>query len=152
MAEVAKVKIYTDGACSGNPGPGGWAAVIVSSQTDLFRPVASEVCGGAVDTTNNRMELTAVIEGISMVPAEAQIEVYSDSEYVVKGISRWIHTWKRNGWRSTAGKPVANKDLWEILDMLRRNRNIVFIHVKGHNGDEYNERANILAQREANSW
>ena len=138
---VEPVRIYTDGACKGNPGPGGWGAVlqIDGEEKELF--------GGEPQTTNNRMELTAVIRALELLKRPCQIEVYTDSQYVQKGISEWLHDWKRRGWRTADKKPVKNVDLWQELDRLAGAHRIAWHWVKGHAGHPENERADALANR-----
>ena len=138
---MSAVVIYADGACKGNPGQGGWGALLRFGSTER------EVFGGEANTTNNRMELRAVIEALSLLTRECQVVVYTDSSYVQKGISTWIHGWKRNGWRTADKKPVKNDDLWRQLDALVAQHQIEFRWVKGHAGNEGNERADQLANR-----
>ena len=133
--------IITDGACSGNPGPGGWAAIVVSSQE------SKEYFGGEKLTTNNVMELRAVIEGLKKITSPSNILIRSDSTYVINGISDWINKWKKNDWITSTKKPVANKDLWIELDSLTLKHSIKWEWVKGHSGDEKNERADELARK-----
>jgi ribonuclease HI len=133
------VVIYTDGACSGNPGPGGWGAIL------MFGEKTKEVCGGEPDTTNNRMELMAAIQALETLTRPCQVELHTDSQYVMKGISEWIHNWKRRGWRTADNKPVKNDDLWRRLDEARSRHNVQWRWVKGHAGHEHNERADALA-------
>jgi len=142
--------IYTDGGCSGNPGPGGWAYVIVQ-KTFQGDSVAAEECGGEKNTTNNRMELLAVISALKAVKATTEFgkdfTLYTDSQYVQKGITEWIHTWKRNSWRTSDKKPVKNQDLWMELDRLTAEISVTWAWVKGHAGNEYNERCDTLAKK-----
>ena len=133
------VELHTDGACSGNPGPGGWGAILIWGDYE------KELSGATHDTTNNRMELQAVIEGLNMLKKRCAVTVYTDSQYVLKGATEWLHNWKRNGWKNSAKKPVENKDLWEALDIALQNHHVKFIWVKGHNSDPLNERADELA-------
>jgi ribonuclease HI len=137
------IEIFTDGACSGNPGPGGWGVYIVDG--DRTR----ELYGGEPDTTNNRMEMQAVIEALRTVSADEPVVLYTDSQYVKNGITSWIHGWKKNGWKTASKKPVKNKDLWIALDDLSSERKIEWRWVKGHAGDEGNEKADELARRGA---
>ena len=131
------IKIYTDGACKGNPGPGGWGALIISSSGK------KEIYGGEEKTTNNRMELSAVIEALKAIDDQVcPLTIFTDSTYVLKGMSEWIKKWKINNWRSSNKKPVKNKDLWLILDSLHK---IEWIWVKGHSGHSENDRADFLA-------
>jgi len=140
-ASIGLVRIYTDGACKGNPGPGGWGALLKSgaSETELF--------GGELQTTNNRMELTAVIRALESLNSPCEVAVYTDSQYVQKGISEWLHDWKRRGWRTADKKPVKNLDLWQELDRLAREHRVAWHWVKGHAGHPENERADALANR-----
>jgi ribonuclease HI len=133
------VDIYTDGACKGNPGPGGWGALL------KFGDHVKEMHGGEPGTTNNRMELTAVIRAFELLKRPCKVRLHTDSQYVQKGISVWIHDWKRRGWRTTDKKPVKNVDLWQQLDALSALHEIDWIWVKGHAGDPGNERADELA-------
>lgn len=133
--------IYTDGGCRGNPGPGGWGVLLQAGNAE------KELWGGEPETTNNRMELTAVIRALEALKRPAKIHVHTDSQYVQKGISTWIHNWKRNGWRTTDKKPVKNADLWQQLDLLSGKHDIQWIWVKGHAGHPGNERADALANR-----
>lgn len=135
------VDIYTDGACSGNPGPGGWGALLRLGAKD------KEIFGGEAATTNNRMELTAVIEALAALNRPVQARVHTDSQYVQKGISEWIHAWKRRGWLTADRKPVKNADLWRRLDELAAGHRIEWRWVKGHAGHPENERADALARR-----
>ena len=136
-----QVIIYADGACKGNPGLGGWGALL------RFGATEKEIFGGEMVTTNNRMELRGVIEALRLLTRECEVVVYTDSSYVQKGISEWIHGWKRNGWRTADKKPVKNDDLWRQLDELVATHQIEFRWVKGHAGNEGNERADVLANR-----
>ena len=135
------VTIYTDGACKGNPGPGGWGAWLSVGGHD------KELWGGAALTTNNRMELTAVIEALASLKRRANVAVYTDSEYVRNGITSWIHGWKTRGWRTADKKPVKNTDLWQKLDALAAQHHVQWHWVRGHAGDPGNERADGLANR-----
>jgi ribonuclease HI len=135
------VEIYADGACKGNPGPGGWGVLLRT------RGHEKELCGGEAQTTNNRMELTAVIEGLAALKNRSKVRVYTDSQYVQKGISEWIHNWKRRGWRTADKKPVKNEDLWRKLDEIARGHHVEWHWVKGHAGHPENERADMLANR-----
>lgn len=135
------VTIYTDGACKGNPGPGGWGAWLKSGAAE------KELCGGEPHTTNNRMELLAVIRALEAMKRPVHARVHSDSQYVLKGISEWIHGWKKNGWKTADKKPVKNADLWQKLDSLRHPHQLEWIWVKGHAGHPDNERADALANR-----
>ena len=141
MAVERKLKIWTDGACKFNPGPGGWGAYLVWGEKTL------DLCGGEEETTNNRMELTAVIEALSAVKRPVPMTVYLDSQYVKNGIDSWIAGWKRKGWRTASGQPVKNVDLWKKLDQLVSTHDIDWQWVKGHAGEEGNEKADELANR-----
>ncbi len=136
-----RIDIYTDGACKGNPGPGGWGALIVADGTER------ELFGGEPQTTNNRMELLAVIRALEAVPPDAVLAVHTDSQYVQKGISEWVANWQRRGWRTADRKPVKNADLWRELVQLSEPRQIDWRWVRGHNGHPGNERADQLANR-----
>lgn len=138
-----RIDIWTDGACSGNPGPGGWGALILNG--DMRR----ELSGGDPATTNNRMELLAAIEALKAVDAGKKIRIHTDSTYVKDGLTKWIHSWKRNGWKTASKKPVKNKDLWLELDEVCATRDLEWRWVKGHAGDEGNERADALAREGA---
>jgi ribonuclease HI len=135
------VVIYTDGACKGNPGPGGWGAWLRSGGHER------EIWGGEAQTTNNRMELTAVIESLVALKAPSRVTLHLDSEYVRNGITSWIHNWKRRGWRTASNQAVKNVDLWQRLDGLTQAHQIDWRWVRGHAGDEGNERADALANR-----
>jgi len=140
---VTRVEIHTDGACSGNPGPGGWGAVLSSGRH------RKEISGGEAETTNNRMELTAAIEALSALSGRSSVDLYTDSTYVKKGITEWIDSWKRNGWRRRSGKrllPVKNEDLWREFDRLAAEHDVTFHWVEGHAGNPENERADALAR------
>jgi len=143
------LKIYTDGGCSGNPGPGGWAYVIIK-QTFQGEQIIVQNKGSEKETTNNRMELAAVIEALRALKAmdnvPHHVSVYTDSQYVQKGISEWIHSWKRNSWKTSGKKPVKNKELWMELDSLAGSFTISWEWVKGHAGNEYNERCDRMTQ------
>ena len=136
-----QVTIYTDGACKGNPGPGGWGAWLSSGGHD------KELFGGEPGTTNNRMELTAPIEALASLKRSCDVVIYLDSEYVRKGITEWIINWQRRGWKTADGKPVKNADLWQRLDALRKLHHVDWRWVKGHAGDPGNERADMLANK-----
>ncbi|MEL8055310.1 MAG: ribonuclease HI [Pseudomonadota bacterium] len=135
-----KIDIWTDGACSGNPGPGGWGALLVSGGK------RKELHGGEAETTNNRMELSAAIEALTALKKPSLVRLHTDSTYVKDGLTKWIHGWKRNGWKTAAKKPVKNKDLWQALDQACQRHEIEWIWVKGHAGDEGNEKADELAR------
>ena len=140
-AGAARVRIYTDGACKGNPGPGGWGALL---ELDGRK---KELFGGEPDTTNNRMELTAVIRALEALTKPCDVDLYTDSQYVQKGISEWIVSWKRRGWKTADKKPVKNVDLWLELDRLAGGHRIRWHWVKGHVGHAENERADQLANK-----
>ena len=135
------VVIYTDGACSGNPGPGGWGAILTLGQT------VKEICGGEPDSTKNRMELMAAIRALEALTKPCSVELHTDSTYVMKGISEWIYNWKRRGWRTADNKPVKNDDLWRRLDEARGRHQVTWKWVKGHAGHPLNERADELARQ-----
>ncbi len=135
------VIIYADGACKGNPGPGGWGAWISMGGH------SKELCGGEPVTTNNRMELTAVIRSLEALKRSCQVKIYTDSVYVQKGMTEWIEAWKKRNWRTADKKPVKNEDLWKVLDVLAQQHQIEWLWVKGHAGDPGNERADALANQ-----
>ncbi len=134
------IQIWTDGACSGNPGPGGWGAFLRVGENQ------KELKGGEKETTNNRMELTASIEALNTLKRPCEVDLYTDSQYVKGGITSWIHNWKRNGWKTAAKKPVKNVDLWQRLDEAIERHNITWHWVKGHAGNVENEKADELAR------
>lgn len=136
-----RVELFTDGACKGNPGPGGWGAVL------RYGTREKELFGGEAQTTNNRMELIAVIEGLHALKQRCSVDITTDSQYVKNGITQWIHNWKRNGWRTAANKPVKNDDLWRQLDDAVQRHDVAWHWVKGHSGHPENERADALANR-----
>jgi len=136
-----RVEIFTDGACRGNPGPGGWGTVL------RFDGKEKELYGAEATTTNNRMELMAVIQGLQALKRPCAVAVTTDSQYVKNGITQWIHNWKRNGWRTAAKKPVKNDDLWRVLDEAVSRHDVAWHWVKGHSGHLENERADALANR-----
>jgi ribonuclease HI len=136
-----RVQIHADGACRGNPGPGGWGAILA------FGGKERELFGGEPLTTNNRMELTAVIRALEALTRRCEVDVYTDSQYVQKGISEWVHSWKKRGWKTADKKPVKNVDLWQRLDELAAQHDIRWHWVKGHAGHVGNERADQLANR-----
>ena len=136
-----EVEIYTDGACRGNPGPGGWGVVF------RYKSNEKELWGGDAHTTNNRMELTAVIRALEALKRPSKVRVYTDSQYVQKGISEWIHSWKRRGWKTADKKDVKNADLWRELDALAQQHEVAWHWVRGHDGHVENERADALANR-----
>jgi ribonuclease HI len=133
------VEIFTDGACSGNPGPGGWGAIL------RFDGVEKELSGGARDTTNNRMEMMAAIMSLEALTKRSRVKLHTDSQYVQQGISEWIVGWKKRGWKTADKKPVKNADLWQRLDTARAAHDVEFIWVRGHSGHPENERADQLA-------
>jgi ribonuclease HI len=140
-----EVQIYSDGACKGNPGPGGWGALLRVANHKGVRE--REVFGGEPDTTNNRMELVAVIRALEALKRPCRVHVYTDSVYVQKGITEWIHTWKKRGWTNAAKEPVKNADLWRALEAAALPHEIDWYWVKGHAGHPENERADALANR-----
>ena len=140
MGKDDTVDIFTDGACSGNPGPGGWAAIL------RWRGTEKELSGFAADTTNNRMEMMAAIQGVEALRRGVRTRLYTDSTYVRDGITRWIERWKQNGWRTAAKKPVKNEDLWRRLDTALQGHDVEWHWVKGHSGHVENERADQLAR------
>jgi len=143
MTEKGSVDIYTDGACSGNPGPGGWGAVLRYGDTER------ELSGGEADTTNNRMELMAAIRALEALTRPVTARIHTDSTYVKDGITRWIDQWKARGWRTAAKKPVKNKDLWRRLETAMESHDVDWHWVKGHAGHPENERADALARQGA---
>ncbi|MCP5382407.1 MAG: ribonuclease HI [Kordiimonadaceae bacterium] len=143
---MKEVIIYTDGACSGNPGPGGWGALLI------YGDHSHEIMEGDFETTNNRMELTAAIEALNALKRPCRVILHTDSTYVKDGISKWIENWKQNGWRTAAKKPVKNADLWQALDEAVERHDVVWKWVKGHDGDEGNERADELANMGLNNY
>lgn len=134
------IEIYTDGACAGNPGPGGWGVVIIDGEERL------EMSGGDSATTNNRMEMAAAVEALKATRDMGPVALHTDSQYLKNGVTQWMTRWKKNGWRTADRKPVKNQDLWETLDALIAGRSISWRWVKGHNGDPGNERADELAR------
>ena len=138
---LATVKMYTDGACKGNPGPGGWGVYLQSSQHE------KELCGGHPQTTNNRMELLAVIEGLTALTQRCSVDVFTDSQYVRQGMLEWLPKWKLNGWKTASKSPVKNADLWQALDQARMRHVVRWHWVKGHSGNPGNEKADKLANQ-----
>ena len=138
--------IYTDGACSGNPGSGGWAAIIFNKRSGQ----KSKKIGGEIKTTNNRMELMAIIHALESIPKESSLQIFTDSKYVINGIELWIKKWKMHDWRGSNKKKVKNKDLWMKLDMLSSQFQITWNWVKGHSGNKYNEEVDRLARDQIN--
>ena len=141
MKSATGVVVYTDGACKGNPGPGGWGALLIAGGRE------KELCGGESATTNNRMELTAVIRALEALNAPCEVDLHTDSQYVKNGIETWIHGWKRNGWKTADRKPVKNAELWRELDALAGRHRIRWHWVRGHADSEGNHRADALANR-----
>lgn len=138
---MEEVTIYTDGACSGNPGPGGWGSIL------MYKDNKKEISGGKQDTTNNVMELTAVIEGLKLLKFPCKVKLYSDSAYVVNAFNqKWIYGWLKNGWKNASKEPVKNKELWQELYDLIQKHDVEFIKVKGHADNEYNNRCDCLAR------
>ncbi|TVR56476.1 MAG: ribonuclease HI [Spirochaetaceae bacterium] len=140
---MRSLDVYTDGGCHGNPGPGGWAYVVLNGNSTITGS------GGRISTTNNQMELTAVIEALSFVTEQYEktsVRVHTDSEYVKNGITSWINTWKRNGWKTAARKPVKNQELWVTLDERVKNLSVEWEWVRGHSGNTYNEQCDRLVQ------
>ena len=140
--DAPDVDLFTDGACSGNPGPGGWAAILRMGERER------ELSGGEHATTNNRMELMGVISGLEALKRPCTVTVHTDSKYVLEGASKWIHGWKKNGWRTADRKPVKNVELWQRLDAAQKRHKLRWIWVKGHSGHPENERADALARSE----
>lgn len=139
--KMEEVIIYTDGACSGNPGPGGWGSIL------MYQENRKEISGGRKDTTNNVMELTAVIEALKLLKFKCKVRVYSDSAYVVNAFNqKWIYGWMKNGWKNASKEPVKNKELWEELYGLTKSHDVTFIKVKGHSDNEYNNRCDEMAR------
>jgi ribonuclease HI len=139
MTESKRVTIYTDGACSGNPGPGGWGAIL------FFNGTEKEISGGEAHTTNNRMEIRAAIEGLNALKRACAVDLFTDSQYVRQGITQWMHNWKRRGWRTADNKPVKNEDLWRELDEAAARHDVAWHWVKGHADDPINIRVDELA-------
>lgn len=135
------IRIYTDGACRGNPGPGGWGVLLVAGERE------KELWGGEALTTNNRMELTAAIRGLEALKRRCRVDLYTDSQYVRNGIREWLQQWKKRGWKTADRKPVKNQDLWERLDALATEHDVEWHWVRGHSGHDGNERADELANR-----
>ncbi|MBL0404030.1 ribonuclease HI [Microvirga aerilata] len=139
MTDPKRVTIYTDGACSGNPGPGGWGAIL------FFNGTEKEISGGEAHTTNNRMEIRAAIEGLNALKRACAVDLFTDSQYVRQGITQWMHNWKRRGWRTADNKPVKNEDLWRELDEAAGRHDVAWHWVKGHADDPVNIRVDELA-------
>jgi len=142
---MPKLTAYTDGACSGNPGPGGWGALLIARDGDKVLKTR-ELCGGAADTTNNRMELLAAIMALETLERDTAVTIITDSVYVKDGITKWIHGWKARGWKTAAKKSVKNEDLWRRLDTANARHNVTWEWVKGHAGHPENEKADELAR------
>lgn len=138
-----KLEIYTDGACLGNPGPGGWAALIIDNNQERILSGNNEM------TTNNRMELLAVIKALESINHHLEITIYTDSKYVINGITSWIKKWKTNDWKNSSKTPVKNIDLWKILDVSSQKKKIKWVWVKGHSGNTYNDRVDEIARNQA---
>ncbi|KZL18771.1 Ribonuclease HI [Pseudovibrio axinellae] len=141
MSDTKRVEIWTDGACSGNPGPGGWGVLL------RFGEHEKELCGGEPATTNNRMELMAAIQALDSLKRPCSVDLYTDSSYVKNGITQWMHNWKRKGWRTASNSPVKNADLWQLLDAAAQRHDVAWHWVKGHAGHEENEQADELARK-----
>ena len=138
---MEKVIIYTDGACSGNPGPGGWGAIL------MYKDIKKEISGGKKNTTNNIMELTAALEGLKLLKFSCEVDLYSDSAYLVNGFSKgWIYNWQKNNWKTANKEPVKNKEIWEEIYNLTQKHEVKFIKVKGHSDNEFNNRCDELAR------
>ncbi len=137
---MTRVDVYTDGACSGNPGPGGWGAILIAGNNER------EISGGEAGTTNNRMELMAAIMALETMTRPVEVHLHTDSTYVRDGITKWIHGWKKNGWRTAAKKPVKNADLWQRLEEAAERHTVEWHWVKGHSGHPLNDRADELAR------
>lgn len=144
---MAEIFAYTDGACSGNPGPGGWGVVLLARAGEGGALKSRELFGGEARTTNNRMELTAAIEALETLTRPSRLTVVTDSAYLRDGVTRWVHGWKRNGWRTADRKPVKNEDLWRRLDAAAARHDVRWEWVKGHAGHPENERADLLARQ-----
>ncbi len=138
------IKIYTDGSCLGNPGNGGWAAIIIDDNKKI------QIKGSKKDTTNNQMELLAPIKALKKIPKGSNVQIFTDSKYVKSGITEWIHNWKKNGWKTANKQPVKNKDLWTELDLLTNEFKIKWIWVKGHSTDSLNNEVDLIAREAAN--
>lgn len=138
---VKKIEVYTDGACSGNPGPGGWGVLLRYGKHE------KELCGGEAETTNNRMEMMAVIQALDALKDKCHIDLYTDSKYVMQGVNEWMDGWKAKGWKTASKKPVKNQDLWMEIDRVVQSHNVTFHWVKGHAGHPDNEKADELARR-----
>ena len=139
------IKIYTDGSCLGNPGNGGWAAIIIDDKKKI------QIKGSKKDTTNNQMELLAPIKALKKIPKGSNVQIFTDSKYVKSGITEWIHNWKKNGWKTASKQPVKNKDLWNELDQMTIQFQIKWSWVKGHSKDVLNNEVDLIAREAANS-
>ena len=139
------IKIYTDGSCLGNPGDGGWAAIIIENEKKTY------IKGSKKDTTNNQMELLAPIKALEKIPQGSKVQIFTDSKYVKSGITEWIHNWKKNGWKTANKQPVKNQDLWTELDNMTIAYEIEWIWVKGHSSDKLNNEVDLIAREAANS-
>jgi Ribonuclease HI len=139
------IKIYTDGSCLGNPGNGGWAAIIIDDNKKI------QIKGSKKDTTNNQMELLAPIKALKKIPKGSNVQIFTDSKYVKSGITEWIHNWKKNGWKTASKQPVKNKDLWTELDQMTNEFQIKWSWVKGHSADVLNNEVDLIAREAANS-
>ena len=139
------IKIYTDGSCLGNPGSGGWAAIIIDDKKKI------QIKGSKKDTTNNQMELLAPIKALKKIPKGSSVQIFTDSKYVKSGITEWIHNWKKNGWKTASKQPVKNKDLWTELDQMTNEFEIKWSWVKGHSTDVLNNEVDLIAREAANS-
>ena len=146
LTSKKNIIIYTDGACIGNPGLGGWGAIIISQNNE------KKISGGSELTTNNRMEMQAVVEALKCIETTSSITLYTDSKYIINGISSWIYRWKENNWTSSNKRPIKNIDLWKIIDSFTSKHNIEWKWVKGHSGDYYNEEVDKLARAEAEKF
>ena len=139
------IKIYTDGSCLGNPGNGGWAAIIIDDNKKI------QIKGSKKDTTNNQLELLAPIKALKKIPKGSNVQIFTDSKYVKSGITEWIHNWKKNGWKTASKQPVKNKDLWTELDQMTNEFQIKWSWVKGHSTDVFNNEVDLIAREAANS-
>ena len=139
------IKIYTDGSCLGNPGNGGWAAIIIDDNKKI------QIKGSKKDTTNNQMELLAPIKALKKIPKGSSVQIFTDSKYVKSGITEWIHNWKKNGWKTANKQPVKNKELWTELDLMTSEFEIKWSWVKGHSTDKFNNEVDLIAREAANS-
>lgn len=143
---MKKIMLYTDGACSYNPGPGGWGAILE------FMGIEKEISGFEPDTTNNRMELTAVIQGLMILKESCEVTIHTDSSYVLNGFEKgWIYNWQRNGWKNSKKQPVENQDLWKLLIDQSKIHKLIWVKVKGHSGHHYNERVDSLARNQVDN-